>query len=629
MATNINFYLNSTLVNPPLNWQQIDIELNFDKDKANLQGQTSITEWIWVNENAEFINQWLEDGKTTGVGVLEGIPLTIDVERSGVVENVFTGYLDLTTCLFGTNRCSVKAIKTNGIDWLNDVADGFTLDYLKDIGLITSSDYQYMPYIINSVPNYVEAAVSVLGVYVMVKEIKTAIQRILDFVVEIPIYYVFSTYIKLILYIIYLILLIIALIKLVKAIILLIIQPVKYHACMSIKSQLEKGASYLEMTFESPILNEAPYNNAYILPQKYFNPINKKEKQLFGFTEPSITQEGFYKGTFGNLLRECKKLFNAKVMIVGNKIMLVRDDYSTSTNIYTLNRPSNNYDYRHPTFNVNTDQFRANYLISFQTDSVDKNTIQDYLGTSYQVILEPLRVNNTNMRLMKGLEEIRLEFALAKRKNDLTVPENILNEFLKIFDVIAGALVKVVNAIITVLNKIIALVNNILKKLASIGIKMNFKLPEIPKVDMPNFKSIFANRIGMLKIETDIISVPKIFIMNVAGASKNNKIDVANDQYFSGKYIYNNFHFINSFVPSSEKPNANQYYLESFEKVPFSFAEYEQVKENNSIFTDDGEDAIVDSLKWNVFNQTADLKIRINRLYTNNLKETFLEPNGK
>lgn len=117
--------------------------------------------------------------------------------------------------------------------------------------------------------------------------------------------------------------------------------------------------------------------------------------------------------------------------------------------------------------------------------------------------------------------------------------------------------------------------------------------------------------------------------MNVAGAAKNNKIDSQNDQFFSGKYLYNRFHFINSFVPNGEKPNGNQYYLESFNNVPFSFDEYEQVKVNNRIFTNEGEDAIIDSLKWNVFNQTASLNIRISRLYTNNLKETFLEPDGK
>ena len=629
MATNINFYLNSTLVNPPKNWREIMIELNFDKDKANLQQQVAITDWDFVNENAAIINKWVTDGLASGVGVFEGMPFSCEVERNGVVEKPFTGYLDLTTCQFSSHRCNVRAVETNRIDWLNDVADGFTFAYLKDIGSITNSDYINMPYILNSVPNYVEAAVSVLGVYVMVKEIKAAIQRILEFVAELPIYYVFSTYIKLILYIIYLILLIIALIKLVKAIVLLIIQPVKYHACMSIKTQLEKGATHLGMTFESSIFNEAPYSNAYILPQKYYNPINKKEKQIFGFTEPSITQEGFYKGTYGDLIRECKKLFNAKIIIVGTKIIMERDDYTSSSNIYTLKKPSNNYDFRNPLFSLNTNEFKSNYLLTFQTDTIDKNTIQDYLGTSYQVILEPIRVNNDNMKLMKGLEEVRSSFALAKRKNDLTVPEEILTAFLKVFDVIAGALVKVVNAIIKVLNKIITLVNNILKKLATIGIKMKFELPTIPIIKMPNFKDIFVNRIGMLRIEKDIINVPKVMVLKLGASSKFHKIDEANDDYFSAKYLYNNFHYVNSFVPTLDKPNANQYRIESFDKIPFSFEDYEQVKENNRIFTSEGESAIIDSLKWNVWNQTADLTIRINKLYTTNLKETFLEPDGK
>lgn len=627
--TNINFYLNSTLVNPPKNWREVMLELNFDKDKASVKGQVSITDWNFVNENATLINKWITDGLLSGVGIFEGMPFSCEVERNGVIENVFTGYLDLPTCQFSSNRCNVKAVETNRIDWLNDVADGFTFAYLKDIGKITSADYQSMPYILNSVPNYIDAAVSILGVYVMVKEIKGAIQKLAEFVADLPVYYVFSTYVKLILYIIYLILLLIALIKLVKSMILLIIQPVKYHACMSIKKQLEKGAEHLGMTFRSPILNELPYSDAYIMPQKYFNPINKKEKQIFGFSEPSITQEGFYKGTYGNLLRECKKLFNAKIIVIGTEILLVRDDYTTATNTYTLKKPVNNYDPRSSAFELNTNDFKSNILLSFQTDAIEKNTIQDYLGTSYQVITQPVRVNNVNMKLMKGLDEIRFEFALAKRKTDLTIPESILNEFLKIFDTIAGALIKVVNAIITVLNKIIALVNNILKKLATIGIKLKFELPAIPKVEAPNFKAIFENRKGMLMIEKDMINIPKIFVMKVAGAPKNNKIHENNSQYFSAKYLYDNFYFINSFVPSLEKPNANQYYLQSFSNVPFSFDDYVKVKLDNRIFTSEGEDAIVDTLKWNIDKQVADFKIRINKLYTNNLTQTFLEPDGK
>lgn len=629
MATNINFYINSTLVNPPKNWKELLIELNFDTDKKGSNEQVTITDWEWVNENAEVINKWITDGLTSGVGVFEGVPFHIEVERNGVIETPFNGYLDLTSTKFSKNRITTKAVEVNRIDWLNDVADGFTFSFLKDKGNITDGDYTSVPYILNSVPNYIESAVSVLGVYVMVKEIKDAIHKISEFIADAPVFYVPSTYVKIVLYIVYLGLILIALIKLIKQMVLLIIQPVKYHKAMSLKRHLEIGATHLGMTFDSPILNEAPYNDTYIIPQKYFNPTNSKEKQILGFTEPSLLQEGHYKGTYGDLLRECKKIFNAKIIIEGTVIKLVRQDYTGSTPAYILPPVSNNYDYKNAEFELNTNEFNANYLISFVTDSVDKNTINDYLGTSYQVITQPNRINNLNMRLMKGFEDVRVNFALAKRKNELTVPESIFNAVLKVLDVILGALIKVVNEVIKLVNKIIQLVNNALKRLNAIGIKINFQLPSVPSISNPNIGTIISNRIGMLRIEKDMFNVQKICVLSVASNYKNTKIHVNNDTYFSAKYLYQNFHFIQSFVPSSSKPNANQYYLKSFTNFPFSFDDFVKVKENNSIFTNDGEEAQIDYLKWNVWNQKADIRVRINKLYTNNLIETYLEPDGK
>lgn len=628
MATKINFYLNETKTrHPPKNWKEFGIELNFDKDTSKFTAQITITDFEFVKDNSDIIQKWLSDGLTSGVGVFEGIPFRIEVVRNGIVEVPFRGYLDLTqNGKLSSNRSTVRAVSQDGIDSLNDRVDSFTFRHLYNIGQIRAIDFTFVPYILNSVPNYVEATVASIGVYMMAKEIKDAIQRILEFVAELPVYYVFSTYIKLILYIIFLIFLIIALIKLVKQVILLLIQPVKYHACMSVKTQLERGAEFLGMKFSSPIFDEEPFKNSYIIPEKYFNPPNKKEKQIFGFTEPSVIQEGFYKGTFGDLLRECKKIWNARIVVLNNTIYLLRDD-KTPNPQWTMPKPNNGI--YQPHFELNTDEFNANTFITFAVDGIDKNTMQDYKGTSYEVTLEPLRVNNTHMILMKGLDEVRIDFALAKTKTELTLPEQIMEVFLKVFDVIAGVLITVVNAIITVLNAIIALVNDILQKLATIGIKLNFQLPSIPTIDPPDFVKKAKNRIGMLKIEKDIIGINKICLLNVAQDPLYTKIHDQNDFFFSGNYLYNNYHFVKSFLPNAEKPNANQWIKKTFEKVPFTFDDYEKVKGNNAIFTAYGSEALVDSLKWNIWEQYADISIRENKLYTNNFKASFVEPDGK
>jgi len=632
MGQTVEFYLNESRLNtPPVNWDGVSIELNFDPERPEGVRQIDVTDFEFVGESAAIINDIRLKGLTTGVGILEGIPFRIEVTRNGTVEVPFDGYLDASDSpIFSSNRITLKAVSKDSTDRLNDLFDSFTFRHLyEDIGLIKFTDFVSVPYIINSVPNYLEATTATIGVYVMAKEIRDAIQRIIEFIPELPLYYVFSTYIKLILYIIYLIFLTIALIKLVKQVILLLIQPVKYHSAMSVKRHFEVAAEYLGYSFQSDIFDNEPFKDAHIIPEKFYNPINGKEKQILGFTEPDISQNGYYKGTFGDLIREAKKIWNSKLIIEGNMLRLVRVDYTGAASQYTLPAISNNYDIRTAAFQLNTNEFNSNTLISFLTDSVDKNTMQDYLGTSYRVIIQPSRVNNSGMVLMKGLKEERIGFALAKTKTDLTVPEKIFDVFLKIFDVIAGVLVTIVNAIITALNAVIAAVNDVLDKLATIGIKVNFQLPSIPYVDPPNFANKAKNRIGMMKIETDVIGVNKICLLKLGSESLYNKIHPSNDLAFSAHYLWDNYHIVSSFVPSADMPNGCQYFKYSFENIPFTFDDYLKVKNNSSIFTSDGQDALIDSLKWNYQRQTANISIRINKIYTNNFKVFYSEPDGR
>lgn len=626
--TSIDFKINGVTNRKfkPYNWEEFTIELNFDKDKDVVRQEVTTTNFEFVNEGADEINNHLQSGLNNGNGVFEGLPLEIEVSRNGVIENPFNGYIDLVNgAIFSENRCKVNAAERNRIDWLNDIADSFTMKTLYDKGFLTSANNLNMPYILNSVPNYLEVAVATLGTFTVIKEINQAIETIAEFTAELIAAFDVSVVIRLVLYILYLALLIIALVNLVKNIIKLIIQPVKYHACMSIKTQLEASASYLNMTFHSPILDSTPFVDSYIIPEKYYNQVNTSDSRILGFTNPSITQDGFYKGTFGELLRECKKIWNAKIVIKNQtEIWLVRDDEITNNAQFTL-PPLTKYE--NPFYGLNTNEFKSNRVIAFQTDSVDKNTIQEYQGTIFQVTTEPIRVGNNP--LMKGLEEVNINFALAKRKETLTVPEEILKDLLKTFDKLVGILVQNVNKVIGLLNKVIGWINFIIKKLKAIGINIPFNVPTIPTFNVPSFAAVIDNRKGMLIIESDIINKAKICIINKGSANKFNKLDVNNSVYFSGLYLYENYHFINSFLPTNDKPNGNQYYLYDYGNIPFTFNDFEKVKENNCIFTSDGQTAIIDYLKWNVWNQKAQIKVRVNKLYTNNLKEIYYNPDGR
>ena len=618
MSTRLNFYLNNTLVNPPKNWQEMSLELNFDKD-GNVKESVTLNTFDFVRENSDTINAALTNGR-----LFEGMPLRIEVERNGVVEVPYNGYLDLTQRNnYSRDISTVAAKELQGIDWLNDVADSFTFEYLKAKGTITNDDYAFMPYVINSVPDYKESAIALIGSYVVISQISDAIEKVNEILPDIanPTTAI-SAIVKASLLVIYLVGLLVALIKFVKDLVTQLIQPIKYHACMSIKLQMQKACQHLGLNYSSSIFS-GTFENAYLMPEKYYNPVNSTNGTILGYTIPKKTEQiGEFKGTFGDLLRGLKKAFNAKVVIQNGTLYFERLDYNITPPTYVLP------DVYQPFFTTNADEFKANYYVHFDYDTIEKNTIQEWNGTSYQVILNQAVTANDGYQLMKGLEDVFIPYSLAKRKTDLTVPEKIIKLFLNALDLIINALIAIVNVLIQAINAIIGVLNSVINVLDFIGINVNLSIPIIPTITYVNLSNLIDNRIGMMKIETDFTSKPKIFLMDLGVSNRFNKLSVNNETLLSAEYLYNNFHYINSFVPTTDKPFGNQYLVYNTDNVPFGFQHYLQVKSNNQIQAY-GNDALIESVSWNIFNQKSTLKFRVNTLLSSNFSQTILIPNGQ
>lgn len=627
MAT--NFYINGSQINPPYNWKGLQLELNFDRDKNEVTQQATITDWEFVRENNDTILDYIEAGTTGGPGVFEGMPFKVEVTEGSQSEVPFDGYIDLTeNPRLSTIRSTVKAKEKNSIDFLNDRAESFTYEYLyKSTSEITSDDFVFVPYVLNSVPDYLNAAIATVSVYVIIQELKNALEIVKQTAAELSNPMVTASAIaKAILQVAYLIVLIATLIKLIVDLIKLIIQPVKYHAGMRVRDLLNAGCEHLGFTFKSDIIDDATWSNLVIIPEKYNNPPDKIDKQILGFITPNkALQDGYFKGTFGDLLRAMKLMFNAKIVVTQDKeIFLIRRDKNVSQAQYQLHPIYNPY------FTINTDELISNYRVSFQFDITDKNTVQEYLGTSYQVITNPVAVTNNEMVLMKGFRQIDIPFALAKRKTELSIPEQLFRVMLEGLSLIINGLVSAVNLLISIANGVIKVLNVIIKALKVVGIKVNWKIKTIPKLPYTNLSTLIENRIGMMKIEIDFFAVPKILLLDEGSKPKFNKINANNDTLLSANALYNQFHYIESFVPTSDRPTANQCEIRDYEKVPFTFDDYMKVRNNNRILNADGQEMEFTSLKWNPFDQVAQINgVRLPKLYTTNLEVKILEADGK
>jgi hypothetical protein len=612
----------------PFNHKELSIELNFDKDSPD--AKVLLNKWRFVNEGAELIYAKYLGGLSGGVGIFEGIPYDISINNEGK-QYKYQQYLDLTTAdaSIACDNVECESKERGKTDWLNTVADSFSFEYLNEqTTFLPDSKFISVPYVLNSVPDYKETMIVTITMVFTIEQIRKIVSELSGLLAAgaNPFASV-SEFIKAAFLIIYLIALLITLINLISDLIDLIIQPIKYHKGCYVRDMIEAGCSYLGLTFNSSILKGSTFGDTFIIPKKYDS--TKRTDQtpreiaigLAGFTKPNINQTGWFEGTFGDLLREMKTIFNAKIVIINGVLTFERRDFNNSSATYIVP------DIYSPAFATNASEFKSNYLIEFSVDVNDKNTIKDYKGNIVRVYTAPKIVVNKDMILTQGYQQVGIQFALARRKESLSVPEKVLDKFLKVVGVIMNAIITVVNAIIKVLNTISKFINKLIKILKAVGLNVTFSIPTIQPVQPVNFGSIISDRIGMLMIENDYLFTPKIMLLQKGATDRQTKLYANNSDIFNAKYLYDNFHFIESFVPNSNGAH-NQWLRKSIDNVPFTFEDFEKVNNDNKIFTHDGKVAKIESLRWNVWKQTAQIEYRYNEIYTNNLIQSTHEAIG-
>jgi hypothetical protein len=264
-------------------------------------------------------------------------------------------------------------------------------------------------------------------------------------------------------------------------------------------------------------------------------------------------------------------MFRAKYLIKGNTIYLESLD----------NKPfwEENSNYIMPNIEVlnkayNTKELFANYIISFDTDDLDTNTVNNFTGTNYQVITETIQSPNRQNTAVMGLNEINLGVSRATRKTQLTAIEKVLKSVFSLID----ALSRIFRG-------------------------------------RRSFASKIENRIGMMNLSQDNISKPKVYIADGV------KISTTNDALLTAKTLYLNYHKDSSFVVGE-----NQWELYRGVTIPFGFSDFIKCKEYGYFRTESGEEGRFDRISYNFNNDYAVVDYRIRKKYTNNLKEIHIEP---
>ena len=133
-----------------------------------------------------------------------------------------------------------------------------------------------------------------------------------------------------------------------------------------------------------------------------------------------------------------------------------------------------------------------------------------------------------------------------------------------------------------------------------------------------SFISGFTDRIGCLNVSEHFGWSPKVLLM-----TSDKKVSPFNRTYISAKFLYNTYHFKNSFVANNF---GGQYEVYKDITIPFCLHDFLQTIECGYFTTVNGEQGEFDEFIWNFTQLYARASYRIQKKYTGNLKEIFIEP---
>lgn len=623
------FYLNNKLIREPLEYRGLEVELNFENPDAVL-ASVSQEKFTFVGDNADALNDIVTKGTSGGLGVFWGIPFRIEVDS-----NVFfDGYVDLTLeSEFSCEKVIAKVRERDKLDWIESVADGFSFDLLYEEGHIKDSDFVNVPYILSEIPDYKSAAFATFMAYVLARDLVDVFDKLKKDAADLA--GVFSTIagaVKFILTIAYLLALIIAIIKLFKDILDDLIVPVKYHRGMLVKTHFEVACDYLGLDFKSSLFQTATPTNNELGKGIWKNLCLLPKKTQEGYKRNRSTdQVGYFDGTFGDFIRGMEEVYNAKIILTNKILRFERRDYGSSTQVYKIP------DIRRKFNSLNTDELVSNYLVQFTVDNLDLNTVNRYRGTAAKNYITSKIKNPDGVELIRGFVQPRIPFAVGRRKNELTRVEKIVKAMFSALDQLLKPVYAVIKATRSILNGVVSAINAIITVI-NVFLSSDKKIDKLKKIDrdvqQQSLAQKIGDRIGMLKLSSDFIGVPKL--IEISGEGWDVNVTEENEEKVSAQNMWNKYHYLESFVPSEQRPNGNQAYIYEMDAIPFCVEDYYKIRgldgKNEGearIVSPEGRPAKLLSLRWNIWNDKASIRYKEERLYTTNLKEQLIIDEGE
>lgn len=596
--TEIFFEIDGQIVRTlPDAWQNIKVVSRWDG--SNQEQEVSIDNLVFKGDDAKVVFDQLGQG---GLGAFVGIPIKMfvrDIDPNGnpSVLQVFDGMIDLsknpqfTSC----DEVEVSILKKESVDWLTERANAFSFKWLEKEELkITNDDLIPIPYLRNYLSDAATLIALYISAFVMLKELYEAIKALVvtisDIVeaatpsvgagVTIDLGAIIKVVLIVLAQIAYIAAIIYAIVELAKLIIEETIPPLRYKKGIKLRTLFEKGAEQLDLTFSSTIFDNPIIDSWVVLPASS----EKGSKQKINNLSGTPTQ-GSPIYTFADLIQVGMNMFNAEFRIRAGQLQLERWDKFRTFSNYVVPNVYDDQERKLTQYRINSNELKGEYLVAFQTDLQDQNTLDNFRGVNYDVITQ-VKNNPLGQKFetTKGLQEIRIPFALGNRKESLTDIEKFVKDLAGIIDGLTGFF-----------------------------------------GNGTNYQGRIDRRKGSLLLSDHFTSVPKLISMTGGNINANQR------EYISAKFLYDNFHFINSFVPTADPETGqlkhNQHKLHEDVTVPFCKENFVDLLNNNNASLTSGKECEIEVVEWTPARGIATLTYRVNEQYDFNLKQTKFEPN--
>lgn len=587
----------------------------------------STEKFTFVNDGATYFNNFLENAENGSEGVYFGIPC--ELKKDGVT--FFSCYIDLTdSANFSNEKVEVKIRKTKGVDWFQKIGDSFGFDYLYFLGKITDDDFVKVPYLVVDEDDTKDAMMFIITGYLIVREIIGAIRDIVNVISLIGGYLsIIAGVLQLIFLIAYLIVLIIALIKIIIKQFNLLIRMIYYHYGISYYKLLQVGFEHSDkdLIFQSSLFDSTPtynslssaiWNDLYIVPQK--------TQQGFLKNGKTTGHTGLPTGTFGDFVRATQDMFNAKLFFSGNTVRIEREDYGSTPETIVLKDIKTRR-----SFGINANEIFSNYLLQFQIDLSDKNTVAEYSGTNCKNVISHKVDYPDRPNLLQNLKIVNIPFALAKAKRTLTKFEKEMVKFLKAIEKVLKPLFAVIDKVLGLVAKAVQFMNKIIKAINTLGLKLKYLKEPTLNLSKKSLADAITDRVGVMKLTSHTFTVPKLVLLKGDGWKM--KIAPDNETRLSAENLYNKYHYLQSFVPSNEKPTGNQARIytqieDGFDSTKWQLAIGDNSQGKAKVFAPNGNTAEILNLKWQPHNNYAEIKYKEFSIFDTNLKEDLLINTG-